>query len=166
MQAMYCCWDKPRVHIDIFLPCRWKHKAHNRCEPIGPQKFFPRLLSDTGFTAAGQTEVIPPRRKRLKMECCGRAEKRLDAVRPTRVMRKAVFLSQSVFFPFLVLIGLFFFSSFFLWMDESWNISFLKHYLSVQAMLLVWAELKGAIVSCRLLLVNCRPADGLYMFAY
>lgn len=161
MQAMSYCWDKPRVHIDIFLPCRWKHKAHNRCELIGPQKFFFHLLSDTGFTAAGQTEVIPPHRKRLKMECCGRTEKRLDAVRPARVMRKAV---NRFSFLFSYWLGIFFF--FFLWMDESWNISFLKHYLSVQAMLLVWAELKGAIVSCRLLLVNCRPADGLYMFAY
>lgn len=160
MQAMSYCWDKPRVHIDIFLPCRWKHKAHNRCELIGPQKFFFHLLSDTGFTAAGQTEVIPPHRKRLKMECCGRTEKRLDAVRPARVMRKAV---NRFSFLFSYWLGIFFF---FLWMDESWNISFLKHYLSVQAMLLVWAELKGAIVSCRLLLVNCRPADGLYMFAY
>ncbi len=60
-----------------------KTKTHNRCELIGPQKFFFSLLSDTGFTAAGQTEVIPPRRKRFKMECRGRAEKSLDAVRPT-----------------------------------------------------------------------------------
>jgi len=39
MQATYYCWDKPWVHIYIFL-CRWKHKAHNRCELIGPQTFF------------------------------------------------------------------------------------------------------------------------------
>lgn len=106
MQAMSYCWDKPRVHIDIFLPCRWKHKAHNRCELIGPQKVFFHLLSDTGFTAAGQTEVIPPHRKRLKMECCGRTEKRLDAVRPARVMRKAV---NRFSFLFSYWLGIFFF---------------------------------------------------------
>lgn len=74
----------------------------------GPQKNFFRLLSDTGFTAAGQTEVILPHRKQLKMECCGRAEIRLNTVRPEQASCKVI-SSVNQFSFFCIDWGFFFF---------------------------------------------------------